>query len=376
MSDLKLDSLRIRNFRTFKDLTVDRLGSVNLIVGKNNVGKTSILEGIWLWNHPEFWQDLAKSLERRFPEGEGTPLSVVVGQRYRILQDYFYGRPNLSDAGDVRIRIGPVEGSGSPMEVSFEKTKRSKFITEIDTPPPYLKVVSGPWADGIDDGSAVSISNPDKSDLQYSVYSRNVNFIASDGVNMQEIGRFWDQAVRTNQKKSILNILSILLPDIEDLNWIGEPSIDTSFSGDTARFSSPAEERVPMFSFPGDKEAIPLPSLGEGVSRALWIGSSLVNSRSGILLIDEIENGLHYSVQSDLWKMIFKTAQELNVQVFATTHSYDCVQAFEQVAQDYEPSQSMLVSLRRREEDPEDIVAVLSDRDELGTVVEENIEVR
>jgi AAA15 family ATPase/GTPase len=99
-------------------------------------------------------------------------------------------------------------------------------------------------------------------------------------------------------------------------------------------------------------------------------------SSGGILLIDEIENGLHYSVQPDLWQVIFETAQELDVQVFATTHSYDCVQAFQQVAQDYERSESMLVSLRRREEDPEDIVAVLSDRDELGTVVEENIEVR
>jgi predicted ATP-dependent endonuclease of OLD family len=74
--------------------------------------------------------------------------------------------------------------------------------------------------------------------------------------------------------------------------------------------------------------------------------------------------------------MIFETAQELDVQVFATTHSFDCIQAFQQVAEGYGPSESMLVSLRRREADPDDIVAVLSDRDELGAVVDADIEIR
>lgn len=78
----------------------------------------------------------------------------------------------------------------------------------------------------------------------------------------------------------------------------------------------------------------PLGNLGEGMNRMLALAIGLVRSADGILLVDEIENGLHYSVQPDLWRMIFETAQELNVQVFATTHSYDCVQAFERVAQE------------------------------------------
>jgi len=106
------------------------------------------------------------------------------------------------------------------------------------------------------------------------------------------------------------------------------------------------------------------------------IGLGVVGGKDGLTLIDEIENGIHYSAQPKLWRMIFETARELNTQVFATTHSYDCVQAFEEVAQGYARSESMLVSLRRREENPEDVVPILSDRDELGAVVEENVEVR
>jgi AAA15 family ATPase/GTPase len=130
-----------------------------------------------------------------------------------------------------------------------------------------------------------------------------------------------------------------------------------------------------MVSLTGVKEAVPLSTLGEGTSRALWIGSALVNSETGVLLIDEIENGLHYSVQPEMWQMIFETARELDVQVFATTHSHDCVQAFQQVSSEHE-EEGMLISLRRKRSDPEDIVAVPIEEDELEYAVETHTDVR
>ena len=58
---------------------------------------------------------------------------------------------------------------------------------------------------------------------------------------------------------------------------------------------------------------------------------ALVNSENGFLLIDEFENGLHHSVQEKLWEIIFNLANRLNVQVFATTHSDDCIAGFENI---------------------------------------------
>ncbi len=55
---------------------------------------------------------------------------------------------------------------------------------------------------------------------------------------------------------------------------------------------------------------------------------ALTTCENGIVLIDEIENGLHYSVQEEMWKMIFEIAEHLNVQVFATTQSIDAIKAF------------------------------------------------
>lgn len=108
---------------------------------------------------------------------------------------------------------------------------------------------------------------------------------------------------------------------------------------------------------------------------AMTVG--LIRAEDGILLIDEIENGLHYSVQPDLWQMIFETAKELDVQVFATTHSFDCIRAFQQAAEE-SGAEGRLISLRRSKREDEDgkIVAVPYDEDTLKSVARSNIEVR
>ena len=74
--------------------------------------------------------------------------------------------------------------------------------------------------------------------------------------------------------------------------------------------------------------------MGDGINRILTIILSMVNVENGYFFIDEFENGLHYSVQKDLWKMIFYLAEKLNIQVFATTHSSDCINAFQEVIND------------------------------------------
>ena len=79
-------------------------------------------------------------------------------------------------------------------------------------------------------------------------------------------------------------------------------------------------------------------------SESFW---RLAHAKDGVLLVDEIENGIHYSVQPDLWRVVFEMATRLNVQVFATTHSYDCIKAFEEAARESE-EEGVLVRLARK----------------------------
>jgi hypothetical protein len=77
----------------------------------------------------------------------------------------------------------------------------------------------------------------------------------------------------------------------------------------------------------GGGHLMPVPLMGDGMLRTLSIALAMVNSQGGLVLVDEVENGLHYSVLADLWRMIAQTARRLEVQVFAATHSDECIRA-------------------------------------------------
>lgn len=113
--------------------------------------------------------------------------------------------------------------------------------------------------------------------------------------------------------------------------------------------------------------------MGEGMSRIFGIALALVNAKDGMLLIDEVDTGLHYSVLPDLWKLIFEVAHRLNVQVFATTHSKDCLEAFQQAAEDTTEEEGMLIRLEHRDGD---VVPVMFDERKLNIAAREQIEVR
>ena len=120
---------------------------------------------------------------------------------------------------------------------------------------------------------------------------------------------------------------------------------------------------------------VPLASLGEGVGRVYFLGLAVVNCAGGALLIDEFENGLHYEVQPKVWNAVFHLARDLQVQVFATTHSWDCIRAFADAMRAH-PGLGQLTRLERSRDDPEMVQArVYRERDTI-IAAERGIEVR
>ncbi|RLD53421.1 MAG: ATP-binding protein, partial [Bacteroidetes bacterium] len=115
----------------------------------------------------------------------------------------------------------------------------------------------------------------------------------------------------------VIDALKIIEPKITGLSFIGEDSLKS--------------ERYPIVKLEGSPNLYPLKAMGDGVNRILNFILALVNSDNGFLLIDEFENGLHYSVQEKLWEIIFEISNRLNVQVFATTHSNDTINSFARV---------------------------------------------
>ena len=139
-----------------------------------------------------------------------------------------------------------------------------------------------------------------------------------------------------------------------------------------ANGSSEQHTRIPKARIADQDNPIPLRSLGEGMVRLFGLALALVNTRDGLFLIDEIESGLHYSVQPDVWRLVFRLAQRLNIQVFATTHSWDCVEAFQFVTGSH-PDEGQLIRLGRNHDD---VIATLFDEQELAIITRDHIEVR
>ena len=77
----------------------------------------------------------------------------------------------------------------------------------------------------------------------------------------------------------------------------------------------------------GLRELVPLPTMGAGMTHVTRMVLAAAMVPDGVVLVDEIENGLHHSVLPDVWRVVGKAAEQFNVQFFGTTHSFECVQA-------------------------------------------------
>ena len=128
-----------------------------------------------------------------------------------------------------------------------------------------------------------------------------------------------------------------------------------------------------MVSRKDRNEPVQLRSLGEGAVRIFGIALALANSKGGVLLIDEVENGIHYSVQRDFWKMVLQAARDNDVQVLATTHSWDVVEGFTKAATEFGTDDSRLASLTRRREE---IFATTLAEHQMQVATRHRIEVR
>ncbi len=365
---LILDSLEIRQFRAFRHLSIPRLQRVNLIVGKNNVGKTSLLETLWLYANEGDPTTIWRILETR---DEGRRPRLGIGRKAEdiglVLKNLFYGREDFTRATDP-IQIGPTKLNGqtlliSPVWSALQANYTDELGNEIDTvqttlfddfqfPVNGFRVQLGKQRPIIYrlDGNYGRSPQSEKSCL----------LINANGLSTIELGRLWDQVSLTALEDKVLDSLRIISPSIERVTLINNP------------YTAPGRERIPIAKTSKTTTPIPLRSLGEGMSRLLGIALALVNAQNGMLLIDEVESGLHYSVQANVWRLIFETAHRLNVQVFATTHSWDCIEAFQHAAHEH-PEEGLLIRLAEKKGD---IVADIFDESELEIATREEVEVR
>jgi hypothetical protein len=357
----------IEGYRPFERLLLPKLGHVNLLTGKNNVGKSSVLEAIYLHTQRFSLQSVLSVLSgrdempRRISLARRTPESAIVSG----LASLFRGRPTAPH-NELRIRLGPDDPTDM-VTVTFSWYGGTDSDETTVPALPGLEATDGELR-LVRPSLSIAWGHLPPIRLDVGRFARYTDFplfepahcvyMSVEASSSTRHVLMWESIALTPLQAEVLNALRLVEPGIEAISPVSAGSSITS-----------PYFKVKLNTVP---EPMPLRALGEGINRVLEIALALVFARNGVLLLDEFENGIHYSVHRQLWRLIFRTALQLNVQVFATTHSSDCIRAFGQVARE-EPTDGALIRLQRVNDE---VVPTPFDEDDLEVVAEEGIEVR
>lgn len=331
---LKLKDLHIKNYKLFKDLEIPKLGQVNLITGKNNTGKTILLEALRIWASEGDASVINNIIWKRGDWDEGSDFKTYESLFYNHNIDITH-HPSHKEALKI---IGNIDIN----DVDIIATENSNKYIE------FLARKNRPHFDEKD------IKNTVNQKIGNKEYPQDKAIFVPASIDFDN-KKLWANIDLTDKKDKVIKILQIIDPSIIDLGII---------------------DNVARVRTKNSKTPVPLKNFGEGLNRLLTIAMALVSAEDNLLLIDEIDIGLHYSVLEKLWEIIFKYAGELNAQVFVTTHSGDCVNAFSTIANRKEWEGMGNYFRLQWTRDHQRIVPVFYNENELEIAVEQNIETR
>lgn len=313
-----IDQLKIENFRGFRSLHLQGLKRVNLIVGSNNSGKTSLLEAVASVTSPSTVENL--------------PAMFRLTTKPKQQEQFF--RWLIGDGTNICDIKASIEGHEA--RLSWSRGELPAYPAGYKLRGDIYGLQWGWWKKPIDPYRVATVS------VQHRQPEDMVAGFAA--------------AARSKERKNVLeNLLAKVDPRIKaaQLDYASE---ETFISVDV-----------------GLSEFIPLPQAGQGVYRLVGIFSELLGQRPDLCLIDEIENGLHHSVMKQVWAGLAEAAETLDIQIFATTHSHECLEAAAAAFAERSTFELSVIQLYRVDKGVQGRVL---GREEIETGIEADIELR
>jgi AAA15 family ATPase/GTPase len=350
-----INELVLKNFRCFKDFTLEAFCPVTLIAGANNVGKSSILESIFLFldrysSNVFFKLNVIRGLQ-----------NVLVSPRM-MWESLFY---DMCLTEPIIIKVLDI-GYQQTLRLEKDETFSLSSVTHIPTLSNFQTLNTDNYAlrmkyeqfnssstesHFILTGEGINLVHKNTLPLTKS----SVRYFASKGhTNPDVISELFGRLVLSGKSQKCIEVLKTLDSRINNISSV-------QIGGTSG-----------VFADSGLSSLLPVNMLGDGINKLLLIICTMLSEPGCIILIDEIENGFHYSFYPKLWEIIGKLAVETDCQVIATTHSYECISGASVLASD----ETNLFAFIRLDRIDGIIIPKHFDNDAIKYAVNNNLEVR
>jgi predicted ATP-dependent endonuclease of OLD family len=308
-----ITGLSINNFRAFKQFDVDTFGQINLITGMNNSGKTSLLEALYLNlgpTNPTLWLNInaRRGIDRVSPK-EST-INYLHHQMNVNVPIKFTMRTTTHGNHTLIIRTSSSPQREVSTNLELEHLFNNKAVVSSEPVDVITVEIEFKREDNEPEISKAMIM-PDKIEFEgeRKEFFPNSIFISTGGtVNLAEEAKRYDVLNRADQLDTFDNLLRIIEPGLK-------------------RTSLGIENNIAMVHGDVGYGLVPITLLGSGSKRLTSILLALTNAKDGVVLIDELENGFHFSVLEKIWLSMAELVENNGTQIFITSHSYECIRS-------------------------------------------------
>lgn len=326
-----LSSLTIQNYRAFRELRLKDLGRVNVFVGRNNSGKSSLLEAFYLYGE-KFDADVF----RRIASKRGEMVAEIGGDEFLPELSHFFAGHEFKAASafvvsgddgtykvdvDARLEVSRHEDYvfSRAREMSHDAVVGLRVLKKGKTNS-WKTLKSYPITTG---GVLFSRMSPRFSLGGRDTTMRDIRFISPELLDFQLLAKMWNRIITSGKEGEIIEALRILSRDIGSIQFLLTELSNYRYA--------PKSSAGIVVGIQGTSLRVPLGSLGDGMRRLLALAMALLCVEKGCLYIDEIDVGFHYSVMKDIWQLVLTLARRKNIQVFVSTHSLDCLKGLADV---------------------------------------------
>jgi len=320
----RFDEILISEFRGLVDLKLPGLSRINIFVGENNCGKTSVLEAIRLLVEPldslnyhkvgamRYWMSnlpsgssYSQSIGWLFPQGnsQGARKSIEISGRSdekdKQLKATYEEQVFLVPDQSVLLSLNDDNIDDELKRFKMDKNESDGLVLRVE------------YKDGDMPSAKKTFRIIDNQVRAFSMSKKKIN------VPVQFI-----TPLENRFGASLAEISNMLLPEnkaitIEALTMFDSNIIDIELLAPKGRPQLVVHHKL--------LGPTPLYIFGDGLRKALSFAVAMVNCRDGILLIDELETGIHTSALGKLFSWISDVSEKYNIQIFATTHSLEAV---------------------------------------------------